>query len=151
MVVLGGVAPDGSFTASVEALQPGAANPTWQQRAPMTLPRGDFAAEALRGGRIIAMGGEASNGSATEFAMFEAEEYSWAGDAWVMKAPLPEARFRFDTAHVGERVYAFGGQPTCASGLGSDGAKQSCVKVALDSVWGYFDVHYPELYAAVQQ
>jgi hypothetical protein len=151
MVVLGGVAPDGSFTASVEALQPDAPNPAWQKRAPMTHPRGDFAAEALPGGRIIAMGGETTNGSATEFAMYEAEEYSWANDAWVMKAPLPEARFRFDTAHVGERVYAFGGQPTCASGLGSDGAKQSCVKVALDSVWGYFDVRYPDVYAAVQE
>jgi hypothetical protein len=151
MVVLGGVGPDGAFTASMEALEPAAANVAWQPRAPMTRPRGDFAAEALPGGRLIAMGGETSNGSATEFAMYEAEEYSWAQDAWVMKAPLPEARFRFDTAHVGERVYAFGGAPTCVSGLGGDGAKQSCVKVALDSVWGYFDVRYPDVYAAVKE
>lgn len=151
MVVLGGVGPDGAFTGSMEALDITAANLAWQSRASMNHPRGDFAAEALPGGRLIAMGGEASNGSATEFAMYEAEEYSWAQDEWVMKAPLPEARFRFDTAHVGERVYAFGGQPTCVSGLGSDGAKQSCVKVALDSVWGYFDVRYPDVYAAVKE
>lgn len=65
-----------------------------------------------------------------------------------MKAPLPEARFRFDTAHVGDRVYAFGGQPTCSSK--ADSVKSECVKVALDSVWGYFDVQYPDVYAVVR-
>lgn len=65
-----------------------------------------------------------------------------------MKAPLPEARFRFDTAHVGERVYVFGGQPTCSSK--GDAGRNECVKVALDTVFGYFDVQYPDVYAVFQ-
>lgn len=76
------------------------------------------------------------------------EEYQASSDRWVQKAPLPEARFRFDTAHVGERVYVFGGQPTCSSK--PDAAKDDCVEVALDTVWGYFDVEYPDVYAVVR-
>jgi len=34
-------------------------------RANMTKARGDFAAEALPGGRVIVMGGETTNGTAT--------------------------------------------------------------------------------------
>lgn len=81
--------------------------------------------------------------------MYDVEEYNKFSNRWVMKAPLPEARFRFDTAHVGERVYAFGGHPTCS--MKADTAKPDCVGVALDSVWGYMDVDYPEVYAVVKQ
>jgi hypothetical protein len=77
------------------------------------------------------------------------EEYQASSDRWIMKAPLPEARFRFDTAHVDERVYVFGGHPTCSTK--GEAAMQDCVNVALDSVWGYFDVQYPEIYAVMEQ
>lgn len=82
-----------------------------------------------------------------EFALYNVEEYQQSSDTWVVKAPLPEARFRFDTAHVGDRVYVFGGHPTCSSKL--DAFKFECVKVALDTVYGYFDVRYPDVYAVV--
>ena len=77
---MGGVTAAGPFTSAVEALDvsqlpagTGAnqVNPSWTPRANMTLPRGDFAAEALAGGRVIVMGGETSNGTATEFAMHQ--------------------------------------------------------------------------------
>lgn len=84
-----------------------------------------------------------------EFALYDVEEYSHTSDRWVMKAPLPEARFRFDTAHVENRVYAFGGHPTCS--MKKDAVKDDCVAVALDTVWGYFDVEYPDAYAVVKQ
>lgn len=83
-----------------------------------------------------------------EYAMHEVEEYQRSSDRWVVKAPLPEARFRFDTAHVGERVYVFGGHPTCTSK--QDEAKQQCLKVALNTVWGYFDMQHPDVYAVVK-
>jgi hypothetical protein len=86
---------------------------------------------------------------AAEFALYDVEEYQAASDRWVSKAPLPEARFRFDTAHVGERVYAFGGHPTCSSK--ADSTKASCVGIALPTVYGYFDVQYPDAYAVVKQ
>jgi hypothetical protein len=117
----------------------------------MTKPRGDFAAEALPGNRIIVMGGETTNGSATEFAVHDVEEYNFRDDHWITKAPLPEARFRFDTAHVGEMVYVFGGAPTCSSVLQGDGDKPACLKVALNSTWGYFDIKYPEVYYSIQR
>lgn len=150
LMVIGGVATDGNFTASVETLDVTAASPQWTARASMSKPRGDFAAEALPGGRVIVMGGETRivAGGETEFALHDVEEYSSASDRWVMKAPLPEARFRFDTAHVGERVYVFGGQPTCSSK--GDGGRNDCVKVALDTVYGFFDVRYPDVYAVFQ-
>lgn len=76
---MGGVTAAGPFTSSVEALDvsqlPGGSS-TWTPRANMTLPRGDFAAEALAGGRVIVMGGETSNGSATEFAMHQVRAWS---------------------------------------------------------------------------
>lgn len=75
-------------------------------------------------------------------------------DVWVSKAPLPEARFRFDTAHVlnpsGDRVYVFGGEPTCVSDQTSDGVRQPCLDVGLNSTWAFFDVVYPDVYAAVK-
>jgi hypothetical protein len=80
--------------------------------------------------------------------MYEVEEYSVSGDTWTTKAPLPEARFRFDTAHVKDRVYIFGGHPTCSGK--ADASKRSCVAVALDSVYGYFDSD-AQLYAVVKQ
>eukprot|EP00878_Enallax_costatus_P020354 GHUV01021508.1.p1 GENE.GHUV01021508.1~~GHUV01021508.1.p1 ORF type:complete len:354 (+),score=101.60 GHUV01021508.1:280-1341(+) len=164
MLVMGGVTAAGPFTSAVEALDvsqlpsgngANQVNPSWTPRANMTLPRGDFAAEALAGGRVIVMGGETSNGTATEFAMHQVEEYIIADDVWVPKAPLPEARFRFDTAHVtnpsGDRVYVFGGEPTCVSGETSDGSKQPCLDVGLNSTWAFYDVAYPDIYAVVKQ
>jgi hypothetical protein len=41
--------------------------------------------------------------------------YDFGDDVWTRKAPLPEARFRFDAAHVDQRVYVYGGQPTCTN------------------------------------
>ncbi len=61
----------------------------------MPRARGDFAAEALPGGRLIVLGGESSNGRHTEIATNYVEEYIGADDVWVPKAPLPEARFRW--------------------------------------------------------
>lgn len=112
----------------------------------MLTPRGDFAAEALPGGRVIVMGGETSNGTATEFALHDVEEYSDRADSWVPKAPLPEARFRFDSAHVKNNVWVFGGHPTCSSKQGTD---KPCVAVALSSVWAFFDVQTPDVFVNV--
>lgn len=50
---------------------------------------------------------------------------------------------RDDLAYVNGRVYAFGGAPTCGQTPSDD-----CAKVALRTVFAYFDVQYPRLYAA---
>lgn len=74
MLVLGGVSAAGPFTSSAESLdvsQLPSGSPSWTPRANMTLPRGDFAAEALPDNRVIVMGGETSNGTATGFAMHQ--------------------------------------------------------------------------------
>lgn len=88
-----------------------------------------------------------------EFALYDVEEYMHSSNRWVNKAPLPEARFRFDTAHVvmgsNDRVLTFGGAPSCSGKR--DSTKEDCVAVALDTVWGYFDEQYPDTYVAVKQ
>jgi hypothetical protein len=48
-------------------------------------------------------------------------------------------------------VYVFGGAPTCSSVLQGDGDKPACLKVALNSTWGYFDIKYPEVYYSIQR
>lgn len=141
----GGLDVNGSFQSAVEAYD--TQQNSWSRRADMLMARGDFAAEALPNRRIIVMGGETTNGTANEFALHHTEEYIAADDVWIPKAPLAEARFRHDTAHVKDRVYVFGGHPTCASYGSPD--KPDCVAVALNSTWGYFDVQYPNLYALV--
>jgi hypothetical protein len=45
-------------------------------------------------------------------------------------------------------VYVFGGHPTCSSK--GDGGRNDCVQAALDTVYGYFDVRYPDVYAVFQ-
>ena len=144
LYVVGGVDNNG-FTNAVEAydVQEG----SWAKKASMITPRGDFAAEALPGGRIIVMGGETNNGTMdhTEFALHKVEEYVADLDVWIAKAPLPEARFRFDTAHVRDNVFVFGGQPTCSSANSTD--KPVCVSVGLNTTWGYFDIPGPALFS----
>ncbi|PNW85559.1 hypothetical protein CHLRE_03g192350v5 [Chlamydomonas reinhardtii] len=129
------------FLRSVEAFDP--VSKTWSPRADMINPRGDFGIEALPGGRIVVAGGERGNGVVNQQAMYEVEEYVAADNIWISKAPLPEARFRDDLAYVNGRVYAFGGAPTCGQTPSDD-----CAKVALRTVFAYFDVQYPRLYAA---
>jgi hypothetical protein len=88
-----------------------------------------------------------------EFALDNVEVYMDSSDRWVNKAPLPEARFRFDTAHVimgsTDRVLVFGGDPTC--GWTKEPSKQDCVAVALDTVWEYFDEQSPGIPIPVKQ
>lgn len=76
------------------------------------------------------------------------QEYDAAADVWSPKAPLPEARFRFDAAHVNNMVFVLGGQPTCTNAPGDAEAlgRQACGQVALDSVWGYYDAPTPSVY-----
>ncbi|EFJ41755.1 hypothetical protein VOLCADRAFT_107594 [Volvox carteri f. nagariensis] len=128
------------FLNTVEAFNP--ATGQWSPRAPMISKRGDFGIEALPGGRIIVAGGERGNGTQNFMAMYDVEEYIVQDDIWVQKAPLPEARFRDDLAYVSGRVYAFGGTPTCDLIEGAP-----CSKLALKTVFAYFDVVYPRLYA----
>ncbi|KAG2482368.1 hypothetical protein HYH03_018688 [Edaphochlamys debaryana] len=134
------------FLSSVERFDPNTQR--WSPRAAMINPRGDFGVEALPSGRIIVAGGERGNGTQNQMAMYDVEEYIAADDIWIPKAPLPQARFRDDLAYVNGRVYAFGGTPTCA--LTAD-ANASCYRLALKSVFAYFDVPYPRLYAFYQK
>ncbi len=92
LIVLGGVDPTFNFTAVVEAYS--SRTKAWRALAAMGRPRGDFAAEALPGGRLIVLGGESTNGVHTEIATNYVEEYVAVDDVWVAKAALPEARFR---------------------------------------------------------
>ncbi|GIL42656.1 hypothetical protein Vafri_603 [Volvox africanus] len=128
------------FLKSVEAFDPN--KNVWSYRASMITPRGDFGIEALPGGRIIVAGGERGNGTQNSMAMYDVEEYIVDHDIWVQKAPLPEARFRDDLAYASGRVYAFGGNPSCE--LTPD---TPCNATALKTVFAYFDVQYPRLYA----
>jgi hypothetical protein len=52
-------------------------------------------------------------------------------DAWIPRPPLPEARFRFDAAHVttpsGAHVLVFGGHPTCTVEPNDPAAIGRCV------------------------
>ncbi|GIL73318.1 hypothetical protein Vretimale_4889 [Volvox reticuliferus] len=129
------------FLNSVEAFDP--AKNVWSFRAPMISARGDFGIDALPGGRIIVAGGERGNGTHNSMAMYDVEEYIVEHDIWVQKAPLPEARFRDDLAYASGRVYAFGGNPSCDLTPNA-----SCMVVALKTVFAYFDVQYPRLYAS---
>ncbi|KXZ56888.1 hypothetical protein GPECTOR_1g800 [Gonium pectorale] len=130
------------FLSSVEAFDP--VSKTWSARASMISPRGDFGIDALPDGRILVAGGERGNGVHNQMAMYDVEEYVAADDVWVQKGPLPQARFRTDMAFVSGRAYAFGGVPSCGI---SDDPADACHAIALKSVFAYFDVQYPRLYA----
>jgi hypothetical protein len=53
---------------------------------------------------------------------------------------------RHDAAHVGDKVFVFGGHPTCNS-TAATSSGSLCSETSLKSVWGYFDVQYPNIYA----
>lgn len=132
------------FLRSVEAWDP--VKRTWSPRANMTWARGDFAIDALPGNRILVAGGEWGNGRFNQIALHGVEVYDAADDVWTQKAPLPEARFRADAAYVYGRAFVFGGAPTC----GVPGEEKTCADVALPTVFGFFDIASPNLYAYYQ-
>lgn len=86
-----------------------------------------------------------------QIALHSVEEYDPQANTWTLKASLPEARFRFGAAVVqgvvADRVYAFGGHPTC-QGFGVE-PPQLCYNLGLATVLGYYDQAHPSLYTYV--
>ncbi|KIZ02483.1 hypothetical protein MNEG_5478 [Monoraphidium neglectum] len=151
--VVGGWGPE-DFSNVSECYHP--SKGAWSRRADMPRPRGDFAAELLPGGRVLVLGGESGlpgKQGSNEHAMHHVDLYDFGDDVWTRKAPLPEARFRFDAAHVDQRVYVYGGQPTCTNSPKDNEAlgRQPCVKVALDSTYVFLDIDHPNTYLYTKQ
>lgn len=147
VLVVGGWGPE-DFSNVTECYSP--SKGAWSRRADMHKARGDFAAEVLPGNRVLVLGGETGGAApgSNEHAQHHVEEYNADDDVWIIRAPLPEARFRFDAAHVDNRVYIYGGHPTCSSTPKDPSAvgRDLCVKVALNSSWAFIDVPHPDVY-----
>jgi hypothetical protein len=80
----------------------------------MRYVRGDAAAVALPGGRVMVAGGERNlRTTDVKVPQHSVEIYHVAEDAWAEKAPMPFARFRFAAAAVGLEAHAFGDQGVC--------------------------------------
>ena len=87
---------------------------SWATKASMHYGRGDAAFASLPGGRLLAMGGEHNlRTTNVKVPQHSVEMYYEDVDAWVEKAPLAYARFRFSAASVGQTTFAFGGQQIC--------------------------------------
>ena len=87
----------------------------WTARASMRYARGDAAAVALPGGRIVVGGGEHNlRTTDVKVPQHSVELYDASHDTWEEKAPMPFARFRFAAAAVGQTSYMFGGQGVCS-------------------------------------
>ncbi|KAG2454164.1 hypothetical protein HYH02_001199 [Chlamydomonas schloesseri] len=124
-----------SNSSTTTSAGPEAGGRGWRALAPMLWPRSDFGLAVLPGGRLLAAGGEWSNGAVFQLARQQVEELSgdWGvatapggggsgsggagggqGGVWVAKAPLPEARFRTELVYVGGgTAVILGGVPTC--------------------------------------
>lgn len=125
------------FLASVEAYSP--ASNTWSPVASMAQGRGDFAwCVKQPGNRLVVIGGETTIGTRNQIAVHTVEEYIPEDDVWISKVPLPQPRFRFDAAAVGERVFVFGGQPTCEG--------DQCYDLGYNTVFALYDIPHPDVY-----
>lgn len=147
LYVVGGFNDAVNFTGAVEAFDP--VTGRWEKKAPLNRARGDLAVVSMKDGRLLALGGERSNGTRNEIATHDVEEYIAQHDTWVPKAALPEARFRFAATAVGEQVYIFGGHPSCNSSNAALPA-DSCVKNGLKSVYSFVDIEHPDIYLYVK-
>jgi hypothetical protein len=85
-----------------KGVAPDALEVTWTPRAPMSVPRFDLGAAALRG-KVYAVGGFSGSTLAL------VEEYDPANNSWTRKADLPTPRRLLVVAAVNGKVYAIGG------------------------------------------
>jgi hypothetical protein len=120
----------------------------WTARAPMRYGRADAAAAALPNGRIVVAGGEHNlRTTAVKVPQHSVEMYHATDDTWAEKAPLPNARFRFAAAGVGQSTYAFGGQAICADNTGAAGVPvASCQMTAANTVSVFFELDHADVF-----
>jgi hypothetical protein len=94
------------------------ASNSWSSLDDLSSPRGDMSVVELEG-RLLAIGGETQvdltcaitdpdPGEGT-VVMDDVETLDDSG-TWITVASIPNSRFRFDSASVGNKIFAFGGQ-----------------------------------------
>lgn len=94
------------------------ASNSWSSLDDLSSPRGDMSVVELEG-RLLAIGGETQvdltctltdpdPGEGT-VVMDDVETLDDNG-TWITVASIPDAKFRFDSASVGNKIFAFGGQ-----------------------------------------
>ena len=117
----------------------------WTARAPMRYARGDAAAVALPGGRIVVGGGEHNlRTTDVKVPQHSVEMYYAAQDTWAEKAPMPFARFRFAAAAVGQTGYMFGGQGVCSDDAAT--ALTPCQLTAAATHSVFFELDHPAVF-----
>lgn len=105
--------------------------------------RGDKACGALSG-RLYAIGGEHNNGCASGNTPVNDVEVYDPDDAtlgWVRHSTIPEHKFRFASATVGQVIYVFGGQTNLTEGTEGCGGTDdgaTCYPVT-DHTWAFTD------------
>lgn len=125
---------------TVEAYDP-AAN-TWTAVSSLLVGRGDKAVGTLHG-RIFAIGGEHNNGCASgSTPVHDVEVYdpTASSPAWAVESYIPEAKFRFASATVGEAIYLFGGQSNVSYAgctAADDAATPAFCYPVTDHVWAF--------------
>jgi N-acetylneuraminic acid mutarotase len=83
---------------------------SWTSAAPLPTPRSGGAGVLYRG-RILVFGGECDN----RIPFVHNEAYDLASGRWSSLAPMPSGRHGITAAADGDRVYAPGGAPACAT------------------------------------
>jgi len=119
-------------TVPLEALAGGAGG-GWSAAPSLAVARGDKGA-AAHGETVYVVGGEHNNGCASGSVPVDDVEALTNGDEqWTILGEIPDERFRFAAAVVGNTLYTFGGQATMQTACpDSDGA--ACWPVN-DHVW----------------
>lgn len=137
LYALGGYDGD-TFTSSVYSYNP--TTRTWRTRAEMPYVKGDGAATALPGNKILVVSGETTvTPGVNKASLHWTEEYYPELDMWVDKAPITNPRFRTGAAEVGGIVYVFGGHQVCdTDDPSADG--RLCSDQAIDSVEAFLDI-----------
>lgn len=111
--VVGGYDNAGNISANTYAYHP--ATNTWETKAPMNHPRGEFVLVAIKG-QLYAMGGYNYSG-----VINSVEQYNPFTDTWTDKAPMITARSQFSGAYVqgsgSPKIYTTCGFPSSFTNL----------------------------------
>lgn len=82
----------------------------WTTVAPMPTARGGLGATVANSGKIYAIGGQGSNGSANPYTYIANEEYDPARNIWATRASMPTPRLNLGVVTGSDgKIYAIGG------------------------------------------